>query len=605
MSIDSSAPAQSLSSVTSSLFKGGKSSTLVPRLVLFVVMLFTGASGVVQQYIIGTVFSYLLGNTALQLILTISIMMVGMMTGTFMQRFIKKALGEWFLATEIILVFTTGFAPVILQWAFVAMPNDFEWFKVVYMFIPGLLVGMEIPLIMRINQRFTNNLGNNISETWAWDYLGGAVGGVLWIMILPMAQLGQLSFWVAGLNLLVAVVLVGFFWRYGIFEKRFSGILWTALTLLTTIAVLIGYLMAGSWSQTLTQKLYDDPIIASVNTQYQNIVVTQGMHPSDINSHDYTLWLNGNKQFSSADEAIYHEYLVHPAMSLAARHERVLILGGGDGLALREVLKYPDVKEVNLVDLDPGMIELARDNEVLSALNEGSFSDARVTSNLDEPSWNAGVQDTGETASVMVDTGEDTSGCTDPAVELSNVECEKEPVLESVADVSVFTVDADLFLSKQQGLWDVVIIDLPDPNSIELAKLYSFEFYSKVREVLAPDGIVVVQSTSPYHAKETFLNIQRTMAAAGLATTPYHDNVPSFGDWGWILGSTTLSPDSLHDRANQLDSFQVETREVEAANMQRALIFNRGWLESSNTEISTLMRPVVFDYYTYEAWRVD
>lgn len=592
-------------SVLASLFKRGDRALLAPRLVLFTVMLLTGASGVVQQYIIGTVFTYLLGNSIVQVTLTISIMMAGMAVGTFAQRFIKTSLGEWFLGAEMLLALMTGFAPIVLQWSFAEMPNDFELIKYVYMFIPGVLVGLEIPLIMKINQRFTSSLGNNISETWAWDYVGGLLGGILWIQLLPKAPLVHISFWIAGLNAIVAMLAIGFFWKYRIFEKRTSGVIWSGATIVTVGAMVFGFVMSGAWTQNLTQRLYDDPIIASSTTQYQNIVLTQGSNPVSIGGHDYTLWLNGNKQFSSVDEPIYHEYLVHPAMNLAARHDRVLILGGGDGLALREVLKYPDVKEVNLVDLDPGMIELARDNKVLSKLNEGAFQDARVTSNLDEPSWSAGVQATDETEPIMIDSGVDASHCSDPETKLSGEDCTKQPVLDKVADVSVYTVDADLFLSQQKGLWDVIIIDLPDPNSIELAKLFSYEFYSKVRQVLAPDGMTVVQSTSPYHAKETFLCIQRTMAAAGLATVPYHDNVPSFGDWGWVLGSPTLSPEALHDRANQLDSFQVETREVEAANMQRALIFNRGWLETTNTEISTLMRPVVFDYYTYEAWRVD
>lgn len=583
-----------------------KFATVAPQVVLFFVMLFTGASGVVQQYIVGTVFTYLLGNSILQITLTISVMMLGMMMGTFLQKYIRTALAEWFLATEIILVAMTAFAPVVLQWAFVGLGDDFIWFKFVYMIIPGVLVGMEIPLIMRINQRFTGDLGKNISETWAWDYLGGALGGVLWIWMLPIVPLAETSFWIAGFNLMVALILVVFFWCFGIFSGRFRGVLWSILTAVTAIVTLIGFSMVASWSPTLTQKLYDDPIIAETNTQYQNIVLTQGLHPTDVNSHDYTLWLNGNKQFSSVDEAIYHEYLVHPVMNLAARHDRVLILGGGDGLALREVLKYPDVKEVNLVDLDPGMIELATENPVLSALNNHAFDDTRITSNLDDASGGLVVRNTGETVPVLLDTGEEkVTECSTAADASTSGTCPIEPVTQEVADVSVYTVDADLFLSNQTGTWDVVIIDLPDPNSIELAKLFSMEFYAKVAGVLAPDGVVVIQSTSPYHAKETFLCIQRTMAAAGLATTPYHDNVPSFGDWGWILGSTTLSPDALYDRANGLEAFPVKTKEVEAANMQRALIFNRGWLESPNDSVSTLMNPVVFDYYTYEAWRVD
>lgn len=596
---------QRMTSVLTSVFRQGAPHTLAPRLVLAIIMLLTGASGLVQQYIVGTVFTYLLGNSVVQLTMTVTIMMIGMGAGTFLQRFITKGFAEWFIATEVVLVLMIGFAPIVLQGVFVAMPEDFELVKYAYMFVPGLLVGMEIPLIMRINQRFTTSLGDNISETWAWDYVGGAIGGFLWLWLLQIIPLAEISFVIASLNLLVALVMIIFSWRFGIFEKKSSGPLWSALAGVTIVATVFGSTMVGSWSANLTQRLYDDPIMSSTTTQYQNIVISKGTHPTNPADHDYTLWLNGNKQFSSADEAIYHEYLVHPAMNMAARHDRVLILGGGDGLALREVLKYPDVKEATLVDLDPGMIELAATDPILSELNNHSFADARVTSNLQDVSLNAGIQDTGEIVSVMMETGEDPSGCSDPTKELGDTECIPQPVMQDVADVSVYTIDADLFLSEQSGMWDVIIVDLPDPNSIELAKLYSQEFYGKVKRILSPDGIMVVQSTSPYHAKETYLCIQRTIAATGLATMPYHDNVPSFGDWGWIIASPTMSPEQLHDRAYNLDSFQVETREVDAINMQRALVFDKGWLDSTNTEVSTLMKPVVFDYYTYEAWRVD
>jgi spermidine synthase len=148
-------------------------------------------------------------------------------------------------------------------------------------------------------------------------------------------------------------------------------------------------------------------------------------------------------------------------------------------------------------------------------------------------------------------------------------------------------------------------VDLPDPNSIELAKLYSLEFYNKIKRNMSPDGIVVVQSTSPYHAKETYLCIMRTMADAGLGVVPYHENVPSFGDWGWIIGSPSMTSNALANRAQSLDSFPVDTLAVDNSVFHRSLIFNKGALTSTNNEISTLLRPTVFNYYTYEAWKTD
>jgi spermidine synthase len=288
-------------------------------------------------------------------------------------------------------------------------------------------------------------------------------------------------------------------------------------------------------------------------------------------------------------------------MNLSAQHDKVLILGGGDGMALREVLKYDGVKAVTLVDLDEGMIEFARDNPVMADLNKGSFNDARVSATVSE-----GVVNTGDKQDVLVETGgPDEVVCREVADGTTESLCSSKPETEKVATVDIFTIDADRFVSGHAGLYDVVIVDLPDPSSVELAKLYSVEFYAKIKRLLSPSGMAVVQSTSPYHAKETYLAIMRSMTAAGLNTLPYHDNVPSFGDWGWILGSPKLPQEVLYQRAESLSSFGVKTEEIEASNMQRALIFNRGWLESDRTDVSTLMDPSVFQYYVFDAWKTD
>ncbi len=575
-----------------------------PRGVLALTMLATGAAGLIYEYVLSTVLSYLLGNSIEQFSITIGVMFAMMGLGGFLQKFLKGSLPELFIAAELVLVVLGGFAPIILQWAYAQLPDDFGWIKFIYTCLLGFLVGVEIPLIMRINERFTTSLGSNIAGTWAWDYIGGAVGVILWITMLRLfVPVTHISFVVACFNLLVAILSLVFFWKRGMLTKRTHKVGIIFATLLISVGMIAGATQVDAWGQKLTQQLYEDPINTVVNTKYQNIVLTQGPHPTDPGDHNYQLWLNGNKQFSSVDEKIYHEYLVHPSMSLAARHQRVLILGGGDGLALREILKYPDVESVTLVDLDPEMIKLARTNPVLRELNKHAFDDARVTTNLDDPELNEGISDTGKKRKITMETNDNEKvDCTE---QNQQGECTVTPVTKQVAEVNIFNVDADKFLSRANGQWDVVIVDLPDPNSVELSKLYSKEFYGKIKHILSPDGITVVQSTSPYHSKETFLCILRTMAAAGLGVVPYHDNVPSFGDWGWIMASPTLGSKDLAGRAQALKEFSVPTEEIGAANMQRALIFNLGWLTSSSNKISTVLNPVVFEYYVYEGWKIE
>lgn len=567
-------------------------------------MLFTGAAGLIYEYVLSTVNTYLQGNSIEQFSITIGVMFCMMGIGGFLQKLLTKALVELFILAELLLVLLGGFAPIVMQALFAAMPEDFPAVKIVYICIIGLLIGIEIPLVMRINERFTNSLGSNIAGTWAWDYIGGALGVVAWIWLLrSYVPITHISFFVAGCNLAVAIVALIFFWQRGLLGEKFGKFVCATTTLVVVAATVFGMINVDGWARILNQKLYEDPIITQLSTKYQEIVVTRGPHPSNPADHNYELYLNGNKQFSSVDEAIYHELLAHPAMTLAAARQRVLILGGGDGMALREVLKYKEVTDVTLVDLDPDMIKLASTDPVLRQLNQGSFDDARVHATL--PS---GIVDTGEQREVYMETGQAEKTVCNEVVASDGSRrsaCDTTETTQSIGSVNVFTIDADQFVSAKSGPWDVVIVDLPDPNSVELAKLYSMEFYGKIKQVMSPDGIVVVQSTSPYHAKETFLCVLRTMAAAGLGVMPYHENVPSFGDWGWIIGSPSLRAETLYARASSIEAFAVDTKEVDQNVLKRALIFNKGALTATSNEISTVMRPTVFDYYTYEAWKVN
>ncbi|USK87221.1 spermidine synthase [Peribacillus asahii] len=195
---------------------------------------------------------------------------------------------------------------------------------------------------------------------------------------------------------------------------------------------------------------------------------------------DIRLYLNQELQFSSLDERYYHEALVFPAMELAASPKRVLVLGGGDGLAVREILKYPNVEHVDLVDIDPKMVQLAKTHPALLVQNERSFLDEKVTVHIE---------------------------------------------------------DAKGYISGQLEPYDVIIIDFPDPSDSIISSLYTKELFSKVALLLAEDGVLVCQSNSPEEAPRLFWSIGKTIEAAGFYTRGYKILVPSFGVWGFHLAT--------------------------------------------------------------------
>ncbi len=509
-------------------------------------------------------------------------MMLMMGVGGALQRFVSdRFLIEKFIVAEIILAIIGGYAAIALFAAYGFMEDHFELVLYGLSASIGFLIGLELPLALRINERYNSELSGNIAPIFALDYIGSFVGAILWTkVLLKTFPLSEIGFLLAGVNLGVAGVVFAYF----VWQRRIKlnwGLL--GLWLLGATALGVGYSQNRGWNVSIEQRLYEDPIVLGETTRYQRIVLT---HNRALD--DFRLYLNGNLQFSSIDEKRYHEMLVHPAMSAVVSPRKVLILGGGDGLALREILKYPSVEQVTLVDLDPAMIQLASTDATLRQLNKGAFDDARVHAR-----FAGGIGSAGQKRTIYQETG---------AVE-KNRKGKWQPELQAVATVDVFTIDADRFITQNRELWDAVIIDLPDPTSLELAKLYSREFYGKVRRLLAPEGIVAVQATSPYHAKETYLCTKRTLESAGLRCLPYHTNVPSFGDWGWVAAwkpTATGTPQRLlHPK------FVVPTSYISPELFRASLVFGKGDLISRHREVSTLMRPVVLDYYLSEGWKVE
>lgn len=505
------------------------------RVAVLAAVFVCAACGLVYELALVALGSYLIGDAVGQASIVLSVMVFAMGLGALVAKPLQRWPAASFAVIEVALGLIGGLSVLALYAAF-AWLNLYIPALVVMSLVIGLLIGAEIPLLMVLLQRIRKqDAGSAVADLFAADYVGALLGGLAFpFLLLPL--LGQVrgALAVGALNAVVGLVLV-----LGVFRRQLSGVVRLALTAaVVVVALVLGgtYVYADRFEITARQALYAAPVVHAERTRYQEIVLTESLSLSG--NHDLRLYLAGDLQFSSIDEYRYHEALVHPAM--AGRHTRVLVLGGGDGLALREILRYPDVAAATLVELDPAMIRLATRDQRLTSLNRDAFADRRV---------------------------------------------------------SVVTADAFTWLRDQPaGGYDVVIIDMPDPDSTATAKLYSIEFYAMARHVLAADGRLVVQAGSPYFAHRSYWCIEATMRAAGLATTPYHVEVPTFGPWGFHLAASGAAPPPL-TLAPGAPPLRYLDREVLAA----AAIFP---IDRRRVALppSTLMHPRIAEYARDE-WR--
>ncbi|MGR9043937.1 MAG: polyamine aminopropyltransferase [Gammaproteobacteria bacterium] len=488
--------------------------------------------GLIYELLAGTVSSYLLGDSVYQFSLVIGLFMASMGIGSFLSRFIAGNIAKTFIVVQLTTGLVGGYSAVVLFFAFAYLDN-YQPFLLVLSVVIGTLVGLEIPLVMRLLKEY-RILRLNVSNVLTADYIGALAASLLFPLVL-LPQLGLLrsallfglfNVFVAGLGLYV-------------FRMTLDGFRMLAVAAAAAACVLIGgFINAGTIDDFFQSRLYSGEIIFDQTTPYQHIVISR-------DDGVLSLYLNGQLQFNTLDEYRYHEALVHPAMALAVRRQNILVLGGGDGLAVREVLKYPDVRSVTLVDLDPAMTRLFRGNPLMSELNAQSLRDSRV---------------------------------------------------------SVVNQDAWKFLERTREFYDVVLIDLPDPNDIALSKLYSRGFYSLVGKRLGADGVMVTQATSPLFAREAFWCIVQTVKSAPFAmrkngqmdTLPYHVYVPTFGEWGFVLAS----PRKLDWRAIDIE---VETRYLNETALEMMPLFPPD-MDFVQTEINTLQTHPLVGYYE-RGWR--
>jgi len=508
------------------------------RLLVLVAVFVCAACGLVYELALVTLGTYLLGSSITQTSLVIAVSMFAMGIGAIMAKPLTERPLLAFVAVELSLAAVGGLSVPALYAAF-AWLHLYTPAMIVATLLIGGLVGAEIPLLMELLQRLRPQRASRaVADINAVDYVGALVGGLAFpFLLLPLFGLLTGTLLAAALNVLAAWLVAVFLSRGG---PGGRGRVVRASVACGLVAVVLAGMAfrASAFELSARQALYRDPIIHAERSAYQDIVVTRG-EPFGPEFDDVRLFLDGDLQFSSLDEYRYHEMLVHPAMN--GPHGNVLILGGGDGLAAREVLRYDDVEEVTLVDLDDAVVSLARSFEPMRELTEGSLDDER---------------------------------------------------LHHVAGDAFRWVRERV--DAPQAAYDVVVVDFPDPDSSATAKLYTVEMYAMARRLLAPGGRMVVQAGSPFFARDAFWSVRQTLDAAGLRTHPYQADVPSFGTWGFVLAAETVQELRLDADA------PAGLRYVSDAVLDAADVFPADRAER-DVEESTLLDPVILDY-TRKAW---
>ncbi len=422
--------------------------------------------GLAYELIAGALASYVLGDSVTQFSTVIGTYLFAMGVGSWLSKYVVRDLIGRFVRIELLIGVLGGFSAAALYFMFVWAPGPFKLALYFIVFLIGALVGLEIPLIMRILKRDLA-FREVVSQVLTFDYLGALAVSILFpVLLVPHLGLVRSALLFGLLNVAVAL------WALWLFRAQLPALPWLRGQGVAALAVLLAaFAGAGQMTTFAETQLYADEIVHAETSPYQRIVVTRW-------KDDLRLHLNNNLQFSSRDEYRYHEALVHPGLATLPGARRVLVLGGGDGLAVREILKHPQVETVTLVDLDPAMTRLFSTAPALTALNGGALASPKVT---------------------------------------------------------VVNADALVWLEENTERFDFIVIDFPDPSNFSIGKLYSAAFYRLLEKHLSETGLAVVQSTSPLYARQSFWCVVTTLESAGFVATPYHALVPSFGEWGFVL----------------------------------------------------------------------
>lgn len=490
---------------------------------LLVAVFVIATCGLIYELVAGTLASYLLGDSITQFSTIIGVYLFSMGVGSFLSKYFDRGLLQWFIKIELLVGLIGGFSSALL---FVVFPMASSFRIVLYSLVTltGILVGLEIPLLMRILQDKVT-FKELVSRVFSFDYIGALLASLIFpLLFVPHLGLIRTSLFFGILNIGVGWYLAFYF------RREIRGAAWlkgTAIVLLA--AEVLAFVLSErimTFSETMT---YNDQVVYATSSPYQRIVITR-------NKRELRLFLNGNLQFSTADEYRYHEALVHPALSSIDQPRHVLVLGGGDGLAVREILKYPSVENITLVDLDAVMTHLFSTQDVLRQVNGSSLLNGKVR---------------------------------------------------------VYNEDAFVWLRRNHQQFDAVVVDFPDPSNFSIGKLYSTLFYQLLAKAMAPGAIAVIQSTSPYVAPKSYWCVDSTLQSVGFFTRAYHNYVPSFGEWGYIMA--TLQGDRAW-----FAHFPKQLKYLNEATLQQMFIFPEDMKAHQPLLPNKLNNQVLVSYFEEE-----
>ncbi|MFD2969295.1 polyamine aminopropyltransferase [Sphingobacterium bambusae] len=490
---------------------------------LLIAVFIIATCGLIYELVAGALASYLLGDSVKQFSFVIGTYLFSMGVGSYLAKFITKNLFDRFIDIELLIGLIGGTSSVVLFLLFQEVEH-FQFVLYLFVFLTGCLCGMEIPLLMNI-LRDRVNFRDLVSNVFAFDYIGALIASVLFpIVLIPKLGVMGTSLLFGIINIIVGVLLSFYF------SKQLKKPLQLQIKSLTCLAIIATtFYFSDELLKFSESKLYSSNVIYKHSTPYQRIVLTEAMG-------DYQLFLNNNLQFSTKDEYRYHEVLVHPAMSVSKSPKKILVLGGGDGLAVREILKYESVESVVLVDLDEGMTKLFQTNEILRSYNKNALNDPRVT---------------------------------------------------------VVNQDAFIWAKEAQEQFDVMIIDFPDPSNYSLGKLYTNSFYRSLRPLMKPQCIISVQTTSPYFAPKSYWCIHETIASVYPNISAYHAYVPSFGEWGFCIFSPDMKVN--FNRTNQ----RVADLRFYDYNFSKLIDFPKDMI-NREVEINRLDNQILVRYFDEE-----
>ncbi len=453
-------------------------------------ILIIAACSLIYELLISSLSTYLLGSSVIHYSLTIGLFLFFMGIGAWFAQNITRHLVAAFVAIEIAIGAVGGISAMLLYGVYSWTSFYYPAMLLVVAAI-GILVGMELPLLTRILESYSG-LRRGISQVLTFDYLGALLASLLFPFVL-LPYLGHLlTASVIGLvNLFVAFVVA---WSFRNRLAGSSGAIAAGAGFSLLLVITTG-LWSGSAARTFDNALYEDPVIYTEQTRYQKIVMSKL-------GDDLRLYLDGNLQFASSDEYRYHETLVHLPAVFTRKLQRALVIGGGDGLAARELLHYDEIESVTVVDLDPAITDLAGSHSQLTKLNRNALRASRVT---------------------------------------------------------VVNSDAWRWLAEAGDLFELIIVDLPDPENEDVARLYSVAFYERLNRRLSTGGVMITQATSPWFARRAFWSIGSTLEEVFDHVAPATAYIPSFGLWGFFVASNApLVParEAYHGRYINSDSWQ-------------------------------------------------